>query len=398
MDEEKTMNYNFDEVINRKGSISSKWDNVGARVGNADALPMWVADMDFRCPQPVIDAIKKKADFGIYGYPYLIPEFKEATKKWVSRHGWKIQTEDVIFAASIIPAMFNAVQAFTKPGEKVIIQRPVYYPFTSAIEDNGRVVANNALIERDGSYWVDFENLEELSADKDTHLMILCSPHNPVCKVYTREELKKIGEICARNGVVIFSDEIHSDFVYSGYCHIPMASISEEIAQMTVTAVAPSKTFNLAGMRSAALIIPNKELQRKMTDVFNRNRSAMVPLFGLVSYIAAYEHGQEYLEQLLEYLEGNIAYLDAFLKKEMPKIKLTPPQGTYLMWLDCRKLGLTIEELDDFCVNQALVAMDKGHWFGPEGNGFMRMNIACPRVTLQKGLEQLREQYQKAGF
>ena len=392
------MKYNFDEVINRKGSISSKWDNVGPRVGNPDALPMWVADMDFRCPQPVIDAVKEKAEYGIYGYPYLIPEFKTATQIWMRRHGWEVASEDILFAASVIPAMFNAVQAYTEPGEKVIIQRPVYYPFTSAIEDNGRIVANNALIETETGYELDFDNLEKLAADPQTHLMLLCNPHNPVCKVFSKEELQRIGEICVRNQVVIFSDEIHSDFIYTGYRHIPLASLSEEVANVTVTAVAPSKTFNLAGMRSAAVIIHNPQLRTRMAEVFNRNRSAMVPLFGLVTYIAAYEHGDEYVEQLVEYLEGNIAYLDSYLKENMPKVRLTPPQGTYLMWLDFRKLGMTKERLDDFCVNQALVAMDKGHWFGAEGEGFMRMNIACPRATLEQGLSQLKEQYDKHGF
>ena len=190
------MKYNFDEVINRKGSISSKWDNVGPRVGNPDALPMWVADMDFRCPQPVIDAVKEKAEYGIYGYPYLIPEFKTATQIWMRRHGWEVASEDILFAASVIPAMFNAVQAYTEPGEKVIIQRPVYYPFTSASEDNGRIVANNALIETETGYEVDFDNLEKLAADPQTHLMLLCNPHNPVCIVFSKEELQRIGEIC----------------------------------------------------------------------------------------------------------------------------------------------------------------------------------------------------------
>ena len=301
------MKYNFDEIINRKNTISSKWDNVGPRTGNADALPMWVADMNFRCPEPVIEAVKKRAEFGIYGYPYLVPEFKEVTKSWVQRrYGWTIDESSVIFAASIIPALFNCVQALTKPGEKVVIQRPVYYPFSYAIEDNGRVISNNSLILKNGRYEMDFEDLEKRLADPDTHLMILCNPHNPTCRVYTAEELKTVGELCVKYNVTLFSDEIHADFVYEGHKHISVASLSPEIADHTITAIAPSKTFNLAGMRSACLIISNPELRKTMEKKFSDNRSALIPTFGLDAYIAAYRYGDEYVDQLIPYLQKNI--------------------------------------------------------------------------------------------
>lgn len=390
------MRHNFDEVVNRKNTLSSKWDNVGPRVGNAQALPMWVADTDFKCPQPIIDAIMHRASLGHYGYPYLPQEFKDVTKAWTKkRYNWEIDSEDVIFSASLIPAIFGAVQAFTKPGEKVLIQRPVYYPFSNAIKENGRIINNNPLQLKNGKYEIDFEHLEACAADPDTHLMILCNPHNPVSRVYTKEELRRIGYICLKHRVTIFSDEIHADFIYPGHQHIPIASISEEIAGITITAMAPSKTFNIAGVRSACLIIKNKELKSKMEDVFNRNRSAMLSTFGIDAYIAAFTHGEPYAQQLVEYLVDSVSYLDEFLQKHMPRIKLIRPQGTYLMWLDCRDLGLSLDELDDFFTNQSLVALDKGHWFGPEGNGFMRMNIACPRSTLKTALQQILEQYQK---
>lgn len=390
------MTYNFDEIIERKGTISSKWDDVGPRVGNPDALPMWVADMDFRCPQPVIDAMIRRAESGVYGYPYLTPKFHEVTKAWVKRrHGWEIEKDWVIFASSIIPALFSAVQAFTEPGDKVILQRPVYYPFTYAIENNGREVSCNALIEDGDGYRVDYEDLERRCADPKAKLLLLCNPHNPICKVYTPEELRRIGEICKKHNVIIVADEIHSDFIFSGYKHTPLASLSPELADITITALAPSKTFNLAGMRAACLIIKNPELRKTMSKKFADNRSALIPTFGLDAYIAAYESGDEYVDQLVPYIEANAKYLDSYLKEHMPKIKLRHPQGTYLMWLDCRELGLSDDELDNFFIFKAAVALDRGHWFGPEGAGFMRMNIACPRATVTEALRRIQAEYDK---
>lgn len=390
------MIYNFDEIIERRGTISSKWDDVGNRVGNPNALPMWVADMDFRCPQPVVDAMIRRAKSGIYGYPYMVPKFKQVTRDWVNRrHGWEIQTDWVIFASSIIPAIFNAVQALTDPGDKVILQRPVYYPFSYAVRDNGREISDNSMIEDGSGYRVDYEDLERRCSDPKAKMLLLCNPHNPLCKVYTREELQRIGDICRRHNVVIFADEIHSDFIFSGHKHIPIASLSPEIADITITALAPSKTFNLAGMRSACLIISNTKLRQTMAKKFSDNRSALIPTFGLDAYIAAYESGDEYVDQLVPYIQANATYLDHYLKEHMPRIKLTPPQGTYLMWLDCRELNMSNEELDQFFTFKAEVALDKGHWFGDEGSGFMRMNIACPRATLEEALRRIQVEYNK---
>ena len=388
------MIYNFDHVLNRRGTYSSKWDNVGARIGNPNALPMWVADMDFQSPQPVIEAVRRRAESGIYGYAYLPAAFKDATVRWMkTRHEWDISEASVSYASSILPIMFAAVQAFTEPGDYVILQRPVYYPFLQAVENQGRIISNNALRLKDGRYEMDFDDLERRAADPRAKIMFLCSPHNPVGRVFTKEELRRVNDICCRNHVVVISDEVHSDFVYPGYKHTPLASISREAAENTITAISPSKTFNTAGLRAAAMITFNDKLRESVNTALQNNRAASISAFGLDAYIAAYMEGEEYLNQLLRYLHANIRYLDASLKESMPKIKLIPPEGTYLMWLDCRELCMDDHALDDFFTNQAEVGLDKGFWFGAEGSGFMRMNIACPRATLEVAMNRLRRAY-----
>lgn len=386
------MNYNFDTVIERHNTYSSKWDNVGARVGNPDAIAMWVADMDFPAPNPVIDALKKRVELGIFGYPFAHEDFYDAVVAWQKkRHQWTLEKSSVVYVSSVIPAMFAAVQCLTKPGDKVLIQRPVYYPFTHAIENNGRVVANSPLVWKDGRYQIDFDHLETVAADPRVKLMLLCNPHNPVGRVFEAWELKKIGEICLKHNVLIFSDEIHGDIVYEGHHHTPIASLSGEISQITVTAVAPSKTFNLAGLRTAAVIAENEYLRKRMSHQFDLNKCALVSTFGLDGCVAAYRHGEAYLEELLQYLQGNIDFLRTYLKDNLPKIHLIQPEGTFLMWLDCRDLGLSDAALDELFTQKAAVAMDKGPWFGEEGSGFMRMNIACPRATLQTALSQIQK-------
>lgn len=392
------MTYQFDRVINRKGTCSSKWDNVGPRIGNADALPMWVADMDFPAPQPVIDAVRRRAESGIYGYAYLPPEFEAATARWMRvRHNWDISGGTVSYASSILPILFSAVQAFTQPGDSVILQRPVYYPFLQAVENQGRVISNTALVLENDRYEIDFEDLERRAADPRAKLMLLCSPHNPVGRVFSEEELERVGKICLKHQVLLVSDEVHSDFIYPGHRHTPMASISPELAANTITAIAPSKTFNTAGLRAAAMITFDRELGIRMNTTLQNNRAASISTFGLDAYIAAYSSGEEYLEQLLAYLTGNIRCLDETLKTVAPKIKLIQPEGTYLMWLDCRELGLDDAALDDFFTNQAAVGLDKGFWFGKEGSGFMRMNIACPRATVEEAMTRIQKAYARLG-
>ena len=377
------MKYCFDEIIDRRNTDSIKWDHIP---GNPDAIPMWVADMDFRCPQPVIDRVMEKAAFGVYAYTATPPAFREATASWQRRrHHWDMGEATVIPVSSVVPALYTAVAAFTEPGDRVILQRPVYGPFTDAVTQQGREISNNALLLQNGHYEVDFEDLERRAADPRAKLMLLCSPHNPVGKVFTRQELEKIGEICRRNHVLLFADEIHGDFVYPGSCHIPAASILTDC----LVAVAPSITFNLASMKAAAVISPNPDLAKRFQQVLSLSHGDNMNMLGLYAYIAAYEKGDEYLEQLLTYLAGNVAHLQKRLAEQLPQIRLIAPQGTYLMWLDCRAMGMAQNELADFFTWKAGVAMNTGEWFGPEGTGFMRMNLACPRKTLDLALDRI---------
>ena len=393
------MKYNFDEIIDRRNTGSSKWDNVGPRTGNPDALPMWVADTDFRSPQPVIDAVVARAQHPIYGYTFEREEFKKATQAWVGkRHGWKIETEWVMFCTGVCPVLNTAIQCFSEPGDEIIIQRPVYHPFGFAVEDNDRVLSDNSLIYQEGRYTVDFEDLERRAASPKAKLMILCNPHNPVGRAWTREELTRMAEICLKHNVLMVSDEIHSDLMLFGSKHIPVASLDERYAQNTITCYAPSKTFNIAGIRASGVVISNPVLRERIKACFKRNRTVQENIFAAPAYVAAYTQCEDYLEQLLPYLEENVRYLDAFLKEKMPKIKLVKPEALYLMWLDCTKLGLTPEELDHFFMWESQVAVNRGGMFGEEGLGFERINVGCPRATLEKALNQMYEQYQKRGF
>ena len=381
------MQYCFDEPICRKGTDSVKWDHIP---GNPQAIPMWVADMDFRCPQPVIDAVMEKAAFGLYAYTAVPETFRQSTAAWqLRRHGWDIGQAEVIPVTSVVPALYTAVAAFTQPGDQVILQRPVYSPFTGAVEDQGRVVSNNALVLENGRYTMDFADLERRAADPKAKLMLLCNPHNPVGRVFTREELEQVARICQRHQVVLFVDEIHGDFVYSGASHIPAGSVT----QNCLVAVAPSKTFNLAGMKAASVISPDPALAARFKEVLAVNHGGSMNLLGMYAYIAAYTHGDEYLTQLLAYLAGNIRYLADFLGENTPDIRLVQPEGTYLMWLDCRAMGMEQEALTHFFTWQAGVAMNAGDWFGPEGTGFVRMNLACPRQTLAAALQAIAKAY-----
>ncbi len=382
------MEYNFNEIIRRIGTDSVKWDTIP---GNPDAIAMWVADMDFRCPKPVIDKVMEKAAFGIYAYNIVPPSFRASTAGWqLRRHGWDIGDAQVIPMSSVVPALYTAVAAFTEPGDKVILQRPVYGPFTACIESQGRQVSNNALRLEKGRYEIDFEDLEERAKDPGTKLMLLCSPHNPVGRVFTRQEVERIGRICEENNVILFADEIHADFVYPGAVHTPAGMVCEKC----MVAVAPSKTFNLASMKCASVITQDKELAEKFKKVLALSHADNLNMLGMYAYIAAYEQGDEYIDQLLVHLQGNIAYLAAYLKEHLPKIHLIQPEGTYLMWLDCRELGKTQQELTQFFTWDAGVAMNEGNWFGPEGEGFVRMNLACPRPTLEEALRRIRKAYE----
>lgn len=393
------MKYNFDQVIERRGTCSNKWDNVSKKFPkNPDALPMWVADMDFQCPQEVVDAVVERAKHPIYGYAFRDNEFGEVTAEWMKkRHGWEIDPSWVTFSGGVVPALSVCINAFTNPGDRIIIQTPVYYPFNDVIVNNGRYVCENPLNFTGDRYEIDFEDLEEKAKDRKARMMILCNPHNPVGRVFTKEELIKIGDICQRNGVLVVADEVHSDFIYPGHKHIPFASISPEHAQNSLVIVAPSKTFNLAGMQASAVITANKFLYQNFEMQVTRNRVSSISLFGITAFKAAYKYGEDYLEQLLPYLWSNYEFTRDYLANHCPKLRVLRPEGTYLLWLDCSGLGLDAEGIDDFFV-EARVAMDNGIWFGAQAANFMRMNIATPRATLTEILDRICNTYKKRGY
>jgi cystathionine beta-lyase len=376
----------FNKIIDRRHTDSAKW----AIDDNDDMLPLWIADMDFASPQPVIDAIKKRAEMGIYGYAIFADSYYEAINYWMmKRHGLEIRKEWVKFSPGIVSALHMLIKAFTKPGDKVIIQKPVYYPFFGAIESNRCQIVDNPLKYVDGKYTMDFEDLEAKAKDNRTKVLILCSPHNPVGRVWTKEELTRLGEICLLNNVIVISDEIHSDLIYRGYKHTPFISISEKFTQNSVTCIAPSKTFNLAGLQTSVIIVPNEKMKDQFTEVLKDNHVKRPNVFGAVALEAGYRQGEEWLEQLLDYLQGNLDFLTTYINEKVPQIKVVQPQGTYLIWLDCRKLGMTPEKLKDFITNKAKLWLDDGYIFGESGEGFERINIACPRIILTEALRRL---------
>ena len=387
------MKYNFDEVIDRKNTDSMKWSAsyLEQHFGSADCVPLWVADMDFRTAQPVIDAVTERAGHGIYGYALAGDEFYEAVIKWQKRrNGWEVKKEWIVFSPGVVPALWHIVRTFCSPGEKVILQSPVYYPFYKVIEDNGCQVINNRLINNGGRYEMNFEELERQAEDSSVKMMILCSPHNPVGRVWTKEELRRVSEICFANDVLLVSDEIHSDLVFRPNVHTPAASLSEELMMNTITCMAPSKTFNLAGVQVSDVIVPDRRLRRRLAGSL-KSAGVMPNVFGLAAQTAAYNEGEEWLEQLLEYLAGNLDFMENFITSELPEVKFRRPEGTYLAWLDFSGYGFTTEELQNRMKNKAGVALDDGYIFGDGGEPCQRINFACPRSVLIKAMERLRK-------
>lgn len=385
------MKYNFDKSINRLNTSSVKWDYLDRVFGNREVIPLWVADMDFEAPQPVIDAIVKRAQHGIYGYTEKPDSFYDSIVNWMEkRHGWHINKEWITVCPGVVPALCLSILSFTEPGDRVLLQSPVYHPFFSSIEGNGRIVVNNQLRQENNTYIIDFADLEA-KLESGIKAMILCNPHNPIGRVWNKEELIKVGELCTRHNVIIVSDEIHSDLVYGGYNHIPAASISEELAMRTVTCIAPSKTFNIAGLSTSLTIIPDKILRDKFNNTIKQLGIGSSNLFGITALEAAYTNGDEWLDQVLQYMEGNLDYLVDYFNTKIPTIKVSKPQGTYLAWLDCRELGMKQKDLVDFFINKVRVGLNDGAAFGAGGEGFMRLNIACPRGLLSEALNRIEQ-------
>ena len=391
--------YNFDEPISRKNTNCAKWDAAEFIFGEKDIIPMWVADMDLPIAKPITEALRKRTDHEVYGYSLPVPfsTIDAVIKRMQAKYKWRIEPEWIVSTPGIVPALFTAVRAFTIPGDAVILQDPVYYPFWGAIENNGCHVADNPLRLVNGHYEMDFDDLAArfrpivrvLPSPSRVRMMILCSPHNPVGRVWSREELIRMGEIVIGSGAVVVADEIHCELLFSGQRHVPFASLSKQFEDNSVTCIAASKAFNLAGLEASVLIIPNADLRQK----FEQTRRGFLPngnIFGMLALEAAFNEGDDWLQQLLAYLQGNLEFLLDYFERHIPQIKVIRPQGTYLVWLDCRQLSMQPEALAEFMTRKARVGLDHGYAFGPGGRGFERINIACPRSTLEKALKRIK--------
>lgn len=384
------MNYNFDEIIDRSNNRSAKYDERKKKFGVQDVIPLWIADMDFKTAQPVIDALKDRAEEGIWGYTSRPDSYYEAVCGWQKRrNGWDIDKSMISFNLGVVPALSSMVYVFTKPGDKVLIQTPVYSEFFDVTESWGREVLESPLIEQEDGRWaIDFEDFE--SKAKEAKMFFLCSPHNPLGIVWIKEELARMCEICIANDVLIVSDEIHSDLIFHGKKHIPTATLSPEIAAHVITCISGTKTFNLAGLQASATIFPNQEL-KSVYDKFwfnldiHRNNA-----FSTIAMEVAFNEGEEWLEQLLKYIDGNFEFIKEYCSANIPRIMPNVPDATYLVWLDCRGMGMRNEELRDFMIHKAGLGLNEGWSFGPKLSGFMRLNAACPRPVLVKAMEQLK--------
>jgi cystathionine beta-lyase len=393
------LKYNFDEVCNRKNTDSVKWDCVQPIFGREDIIPMWVADMDFPVAQPIVEALRKRADHPFYGYTQAGPSVIEAVVARMQRKfGWKVDPEWVVFTPGVVPALHIGVRALTHPGDEIILQEPVYYPFFPTVKASGCHVINNGLKLINGRYEMDLEDLESKFMPKVGMMpmpnrikaIILCNPQNPVGRVWSREELTRMGETVIRQGATVISDEIHCEILFKGYRHTPFATISEEFEQNCIVCMSPSKTFSLAGLEVSSIIIPNKKLRNDFINIKN----GILPgpnLFGYVALESAYRYGDEWLEQVLDYLQGNLDFLLDYFIRKIPRINVIHPQGTYLVWLDCRDLGMEDQPLKNFMREKAKVGLDDGFLFGAGGSSFERMNIACPRSILEEALKRIEE-------
>jgi cystathionine beta-lyase len=385
------MKYNFDEIIDRKNTSCVKWDFAEQYFEANDILPMWVADMDFKTPDFIVDAVKKRAAHEIYGYTVRPESYYKSMIKWIAKkHNWKIEKDWIIFSPGIVPAVNMAVLAYTKPGDKIVVQPPVYFPFFSAVKDNGRQLVYNQLKLENGRYNMDFDDLES-KIDNRTKMIIISNPHNPGGSAWTNDELSKLGEICIKHNIILISDEIHSDLVIPPFKHTVAANISEEIAGVTVSMMAPSKTFNLAGMASSSVIISNPKLRNDFQVFIDRVHVGMGNLFGMVASEAAYTHGEEWLHQMLDYVKGNLDYMEDFIKTNIPQLKMIRPEATYLVWLDFLELGFSNEDLKAFVLQKAKLGLNDGSVFGPGGEGFQRINVACPRAYLVEAMNRLKK-------
>lgn len=384
--------YNFDEVINRKGTSCVKYDGLkDAYQGKENLIPLWVADMDFATPDFIIDALKKRCEHPIFGYTFDDDEYYASILTWLHyKYNWKAEREWITYIPGIVKGIGLAVQCFTQPGDKVIIQPPVYHPFRLVPTRMGREVVYNPLKVEDGVYKMDFEQLESL-IDKDCKMLILSNPHNPGGIVWEKEALVKLAQICSAHGILVISDEIHAEMTYPQFRHHPFATVSPEAAACSVTFMAPSKTFNIAGIVSSYAIVPDAELREKFYSFLEAGELNAGTIFAFTATKAAYTYGAEWLQQMRSYVIENVNFVDEYLKKNIPQIKAYRPQASFLIWLDCRELGLSQPDLVHLFEDKAGLALNDGTMFGKEGEGFMRLNVGCPRSILSKALDSLKK-------
>lgn len=386
------MIYNFDEPVERRDTNSYKWDSLDME----HVIPLWVADMDFKTAPCIIEALRKRVEHGIFGYTRVPDTYYQATIEWFARrHNWNIKASDIIYTSGVVPAISAIIKALTLPGDKVIIQTPVYNCFFSSIRNNECEASENELIYKDNTYYIDFEDLERRASDPKAKVMLLCNPHNPSGRVWTYNELMQIYEICSRHNVTVVSDEIHCELVYPPFRYIPFCSLSEEVAACSVACVSPSKSFNIAGLQIANIVCRDEEMRGKIDKAININEVCDVNPFGVLATIAAYTEGEPWLTELVDYLQRNYEYLVSFFANELPDYPVIKLEGTYLVWVDCKKLGVPSEELEEKLIREGGVWLNPGAMYGSAGEGFMRINIACPKARLQEGLRRLADTLKK---
>lgn len=386
--------YDFDTSVDRRNTGSYKWDWIPEEMGpnNEDVIPMSVADMEFKVAPEIVTALHSAVDTKVYGYTGPTQKYYNTVINWMKQqHNWEIRKEWISLCPGVVPALHLAIRAFTHPGDKVVIQSPVYFPFSFAATENGCGIVPNELLLKDGHYEMDFDDLDKKLDDPRVKVLILCNPHNPVGRVWTKDELIKLGDLCCKHDILVISDEIHSDFVYKPYKHTVFSTISKEFEDNSLIMTAPSKTFNIAGLQCSNIIIANPKLKQQFDAACSSVSISNVNYFAYAACEAAYTSGNAWLSELLSYLEGNKEFVKRFIAENLPQIKVIEPEGTYLIWLDCRSLGMSDDELEKFMGEKARVVFDDGYYFGADGSGFERINIACPKSMLEKGLKNVKK-------
>lgn len=387
--EGKYLIYDFDTMVERKGTGCMKWDGMEPVFGRKDLLPFWVADMDFRSAPEIADALRERVKFGVFGYPVMTEAARAAVAKWeFERHQWCVVPSEVDFVPGVLNGLVAAILAFTEPGDGVVVQTPIYPPFFSAVRDNGRRVVENPLVETDGGYRMDLEHLRGVLTP-DVKAVMLCSPHNPVARVWTKDELAALAGVCVERNILVFCDEIHQDLVYSDAKHVPLSLAAPEIDPLLVTLAAPSKTFNTAGLSASVWIAKDRKIAQQMRATLDQLHQSRVNLLGAAALEAAYTKGRPWLEAAMRYLEGNRDFVEAFLRERLPRVRMKHPEGTFIFWLDFRDYGMTSAEVQRVLVGEAGVALNPGAAFGVQGEGFARLNAGCPRARLEEGMTRI---------